>query len=320
MNKSKNLMKNLYFSFSLLTLTSFSLLSTGCGKTKILTEVNDPDLLSFFEHIPLKNYGVDLSQKLTLDQVWDSYKSFTPNEYADNYFLETNLKGENYYSCYYLQKSTIRKIDDLVKQEVTKTETFDNKETNYLRQYKKYLSQGKLSNNDKVYLYKMDINSSETSLEINRCQLVSITRNILLSNEKIGKYFVETINYSVDGKVALKEEDSLNIDSNNKPFLFFDLEKFCKFYKSPIYDSGFLPLYSYGIFDNSFDAIMKYDHSILDENPTYYDEIKTIFKTETFITTRDYIDNGVKHTYDYNNVVCDYLKAKVFFKIGVNRS
>lgn len=294
------------------------IITTTKTKNNELVELTDKSLLPVIQKMYSKN-DASIMIAPSLNEVWEESNNYKNEEAKiDTYFCEFNLKSESYFTCYYLHKNTIKKIEKYVNENFSYYMSDFDGEIYYLYYYVDLLANNKLSENDKLFFKKIKIDESKIQKEIGDYCLQKITRNINISNDNFGKLFIENIEYNNNNFVI---EPKIGYLISNKfdckKVLFNNVSYMKSLFTNGIYDAGFLDIFAYLINDDeTFDTYVYYDNFILEKDPNYYNELKNIIITENFISKSQYTDsdNNV-HKLDNYKVLCDYNKAKLLFNI-----
>ena len=103
-----------------------------------LTQFNDNNAIAVLASIQLETpssseldtvEAVSIQSNPGLDKIYESFLSFKENTHNDmSFFYETRLLSEPYYTCYYLPQTTIKKIEDIIKEETPPSYLFNNSE------------------------------------------------------------------------------------------------------------------------------------------------------------------------------------------------
>lgn len=294
------------------------LLNNNNKTSSKLVELNNPALLKSVSELS-NSSNQDLIPTPSLDKVYEDYIEYINNGTIEvPFFYETKLKSNPEYTCYYLSKDTISKIDDFSSKEYIHYMYDEGGHINYLRYYKELLDEEKLTDLDKVMVYNAKVENPLIEKEIDGYQLVKIVRTIDIENKAFGDMFIENVRYKEEEKSVspLTNSFSISMKYDNYNIIFNNVPYMKSLFKEGIYSSGFLDIFSYQINEenNTFKTGISYDCSILENNEHYYDQINSIIIEKTFVTKKVTVTaDNVEKSYDCYYVVCDYNKTKTLF-------
>lgn len=291
----------------------------------VLPRVNNRDNYAFFELKDdevislISDSGGNYTGGMELDELWQRYSDYKDNHVDDiHFFYETHLLSSSNYTCYYLSKTTIAKIDEANRKENIDYMTYDDGTINYLRYFQKLFEEGKLQNSDKIMTININVDNPSIKKVIKNYVLVKITRNIEVTNKDLGNYFIENVQYKEEGSSVLICEQALSFSEkyNDKDIIVYDVPHLKTIYKYNIFPAYSLDKTTYIInnSDMTFEAYIAYNRSIIENNEHYYDDLNGIIIEKQFIMEKPiYDDDNILFWLDCYKVVCDYNNAKTLF-------